>query len=275
MNSFGPSLRRRAKWLLTSVLGLAAWAADHLVAHVFVEWVRSFADRPGLKSFFARLLIWSVANPVGSVLILAAVIFVGITLLAYLRPISAARQTAEVISTSKIDQNLPNVVALPPRLAYVQATESGGLIEYAGVGGRSDQILVAALAGFRNSPRPAGHDPSIESATAHLTYFDSRGTEVQRVNHGMWVGEDFNSTDMLVGQTRELILAVWSESDQVTALDDRRESTEKYLPLLPRPLPKERELNVTTELFVEDENGKQSVRRFRHRLNTQKPTISS
>ena len=274
MRDFFRALRRRAKWVLGGLLAALVWAAEQLIGDAFVDWTERLVSQPGFKSVAGVVLRWAAANPAGAVVVATSAIFVLIVILAYVKPVTAAQATAEIVATPRqSDRNLPLLVALPPRLAYLHMQENGGFTEFNGRGNPAD-VFVAALATFRNTPRSKGHDPHIESMSAHLVYESMRGAEVARVNHGMWVDEDYNSVSMNVGQTRELILVVWNQQKSALAVEDRREGADKYLELVARDLPSRSELVAKVELFVEDENGKQSYRNFKFRLKTHEPPTS-
>jgi hypothetical protein len=71
-----------------------------------------------------------------------------------------------------------------------------------------EEGLPAAIAIFRNDPIKGVPLGRIEGLTAQITFYEASGGEVQRVYRGCWLGDPFNHTQLSVGNTRELIIAV-------------------------------------------------------------------
>jgi hypothetical protein len=66
----------------------------------------------------------------------------------------------------------------------------------------------AAVAIFLNNPIKNVPLPTIDGLKATITFFDTRGSEEQRVYYGTWLSNPLNHTNLSVGDTRELLIAV-------------------------------------------------------------------
>lgn len=92
-----------------------------------------------------------------------------------------------------------------------------------------EDCLAAAIAIFRNEPIKGVTLRAIRGLTAQITFYDARGGELQRVYHGCWLGDPFNHTELGVGDTRELIIAVdHPRATSPFAIENTRRSTVHY-----------------------------------------------
>jgi Domain of unknown function (DUF4062) len=75
-------------------------------------------------------------------------------------------------------------------------------------GTEDNPSLRAAIAIFRNDPIKGMSLREITGLRAQITFYEANGGEVQRIHHGCWLGEPFNSTHLSTSDTQELIIAV-------------------------------------------------------------------
>jgi hypothetical protein len=99
-----------------------------------------------------------------------------------------------------------NLVSLKPLSAatYVLEDDSGTWLDV----DPDRDGLRAAIAIFRNDPIKGVPIHGIQGLGAQITFYEASGAEVQRIYHGCWLGDPFNHTELLVGDTRELIIVV-------------------------------------------------------------------
>jgi hypothetical protein len=97
------------------------------------------------------------------------------------------------------------------------------------------------IAEFRNEVFPDSPTENVKGVVAHLTYFEgAKGKEIHRVSNGAWLGEDYNSTNFLTGRTPRLIIATLTPEGLMEAVEDTRESDERYFQPITVGLPAER-----------------------------------
>ena len=94
--------------------------------------------------------------------------------------------------------------------------------------GASEESLFAALAIFRSEPIKGITLREIDGLTAQITFFETNGGEVLRVNHGTWLGDPFNHVSLAVGDTRELLIAVDHPRASPHAIENTRGQVAEY-----------------------------------------------
>jgi hypothetical protein len=129
----------------------------------------------------------------------------------------------------------PRLYSLTPRITRVSEKredagegEAYGLIE----GG---DVLQAVVATFRmRKPPEDGQDVYVTARLSYKTVEEIAGreikTEVRRINYATWLEEDFNSVEMTLSDTKELVLLL-SAGGKYIAVQDNRHSLERYKPL--------------------------------------------
>jgi hypothetical protein len=131
--------------------------------------------------------------------------------------------------TEEAQDRRPKLYTLHPRICSLTDKDGGGLTE----GGDSFKTR-AVLATFRMAkPSADGHDTHL---TARLSYrtvtdigFRAIAKEIHRVNYGAWIDEDFNSVEMTLTDTKELILLL-QENGRCVAVQDNRRSVSQCNP---------------------------------------------
>jgi hypothetical protein len=146
--------------------------------------------------------------------------------------------------TEEIDPR-PRLYTLEPRIINVTirdvGEDDGELDEVeAGIFEGGDGVLKAVVATFRMKQPSA--DRHTTYLTARLTYrvtekFYDREIpqEIHRVNHGVWLGEEFNFVEMDLTDTKEVVLVLYT-AGQFVAVQDNRHSISKYKEFTPHKL---------------------------------------
>ena len=125
-------------------------------------------------------------------------------------------------------QHPPSLVSLKPLTAprFVKPDDSDTWRE---VESEEKDALLAAVAIFRTEPIAGASLSTIEGLKAQLTFYESRGGELQRVYHGCWLGEPLNYTRLSVSGTAELIIAVdHPNADSAFAIENTRSNAAHY-----------------------------------------------
>jgi hypothetical protein len=122
----------------------------------------------------------------------------------------------------------PELFSLRPRICSVEEYQ-GGVRE----GG--DSFYPRAIVATFRMKTPASDDDEA-NITARLTYrtvtdlsFRQVSNEIHRVNYAMWLNEDFNSVNMGIVDTKEVLLLV-SKDGRCVALQDNRRSVARNDP---------------------------------------------
>jgi hypothetical protein len=157
---------------------------------------------------------------------------------------SPPEPTPTLPPTEEVDPR-PKLYTLEPRIINVTlkdvGEDDGGLDEEdAGIFEGGDGVLKAVVATFRMKQRSAdGHTTYL---TARLTYRVTEDVyvreiprEIHRVNHGVWLGEEFNSVEMDLTDTKEVVLVLHAGGEFV-AVQDNRHSVSKYKEFTPHKL---------------------------------------
>lgn len=132
----------------------------------------------------------------------------------------------------------PRLYSLPPRICELNlSSEWGPFTEGRNAGGA---VMKAIVATFRMAKLSADRRGTF--ITARLSYreeehFGIRADfrEFHRVNQGAWVDEEFNSAEMTLTDTKELIL-VLEDGGKFAAVQDNRHGVSKNAGLLVRAL---------------------------------------
>jgi hypothetical protein len=125
-----------------------------------------------------------------------------------------------------VPARVSNLVTLKPLATArsVMRDDSDTWREVAG-----DNGLGAAIAIFRNDPIKGATLREIKALTAQIAYYQANGGEVQRVYNGTWLGDPFNYTNLAVGDTRELIIAVdHPDAPSPFAIENTRGNVDNY-----------------------------------------------
>jgi hypothetical protein len=115
----------------------------------------------------------------------------------------------------------PELFSLRPRICTVEEHQ-GGVRE-----GGDSFYPRAVVATFRMKALPSDDDEA--NVTARLTYrtvtdlgFRQVSTEIHRVNYAMWLNEDFNSVNIGIADTKEVLLLASKDGTCVALQDNRR-----------------------------------------------------
>jgi hypothetical protein len=143
------------------------------------------------------------------------------------KPLSESTNAPQLAQRCKDDG--PALYSLPPRITFVQF--SGRTLTE----GEGEYAFRAVLATFRMSKPPTKQPEAY--ITARLSYrtmpqvldLHEVSTEIARVDHGIWLYEDFNFIEMTVTDTKEVLLVLNSDKTCV-AVQDNRHSVEKCNP---------------------------------------------
>jgi hypothetical protein len=116
----------------------------------------------------------------------------------------------------------PEVESLTPRICSVEEQRHFGLIE----SGKSF-IPRAVVATFRT--KKLSSDNRSPDVTARLLYRSvEMSKDIHRVNHGMWLGETYNSAKINFTDTKEVVLLVQRDGCKCIAIQDNRHDLSKY-----------------------------------------------
>ena len=131
-----------------------------------------------------------------------------------------------ILSAEEVEACRPHLYTLHPRICSITDREGGGFKE------SGDSLRTRAVVATFRMAKPSADGRSTH-ITARLSYRITTeigvreiSTEIHRVNYGAWLDEDFNSTEMTLTDTKELILLV-KENETCVAVQDNRHSVSK------------------------------------------------
>jgi hypothetical protein len=153
------------------------------------------------------------------------------------------------VAPSGSPARVSNLVTLKPlsKPRYVSPDDSDTWREAP----KHEDSVLAAIAIFQNQQMPGLYLPHITGLTARITFYEANGGEVERIYNGCWLGDPFNHTDLGVGDTVELILAlVGPDSTQPMALENTRSKAIHYEHEGTRGKPLERHLYDVTVTLI-------------------------
>lgn len=142
-------------------------------------------------------------------------------------PIAQRSQLGVAAAKEENEDRRPKLYTLPPRICPISTPEDGmGFIE-----SYETSPFKAVLAVFRmRKPSADSHDTQVVAQLSYRTVTDDGlreiSKEIRRVNYGMWIHEDFNSVEMTLTDTKELVLVVQGEG-HCAAIQDNRHSVSK------------------------------------------------
>lgn len=153
------------------------------------------------------------------------------------------------------DQFTQNVECIDTTIAtVVEARGQYDCQRWLSHGGGADSVQ-AVLARFRNRPRATGRVQHLQFIRAALTYLGSTGERLAHIDVGTWIDEqDYNDTEMWVGDVRELVLLARSKGMNIAVHDRRERHMGRHEPIRAVSLPAPERYRIQIELADGDQH---------------------